>query len=170
MSIENVSPQMEKRFEVLDKMIEQGYIEPVKPLFDWLPTLCYFPNKTSNFDNAPPELKKQFNLMFSWYGFWLAIFAFVQTRLEKDYLICTCIITLVISGLPATALDYVFALGVNICAAQCFVFTRYYQYKNFGRCPSNRNTFSTICLSLVYVFGLTIVSAIIQEILYPKTN
>lgn len=85
MSIENVSPQMEKRFEVLDQMIEQGYIEPVKPLFNWLPTLCYFPNKTSNFDNAPLELKKQFNLMFSWYGFWLGIFAwehinFVRTK------------------------------------------------------------------------------------------
>jgi hypothetical protein len=170
MSIENVSPQMEKRFEVLDQMIEQGYIEPVKPLFNWLPTLCYFPNKTSKFDNAPPELKKQFNLMFSWYGFWLGIFAFIQTRLETDYLIYISIIVVILSLIPQTAFNYVVGLGFNIYIGQCFVFTRYYQYKTFGRCPSNRNTFSTICLSLIYYFGLVIVESIIQSILYPGTN
>lgn len=170
MSIENVSPQMEKRFEVLDQMIEQGYIEPVKPLFDWLPTLCYFPNKTSKFDNAPPELKNQFNFMFSWYGFWLGIFAFVHTRLEKDYLIYASIINLIISLIPPTPFDFLLGLGICFYFSQCFVFTRYYQYKTHGRCPSNRNTFSTICLSLIYGFGLAIILVIIQSILYPGTN
>lgn len=38
MSFENVSPQMQRRFEILDEMVEKGYIKPVKPLQSWLPT------------------------------------------------------------------------------------------------------------------------------------
>ncbi|GCL39704.1 hypothetical protein SR1949_48320 [Sphaerospermopsis reniformis] len=170
MSIENVSPQMEKRFEVLDEMIEKGYIEPVKPLFDWLPTLCYFPNKTSNFDNAPPELKKQFNLMFSWYAFFLGICAFLQTRLQKDYIAYASIIIIFLSLIPPTPFDYGFGLGIAFYFSQCFVFTRYYQYKTHGRCPTNRNTFSVICLSLIYSFPIIIAEFIIQSILYPEAN
>ncbi|MFM7364776.1 MAG: hypothetical protein ACKO11_09830 [Cuspidothrix sp.] len=153
-------------------MIEQGYIEPVKPLFNWLPTLCYFPNKTHKFDNAPPELKKQFNLMFSSYAFWLGIVAFTQTRLEKDYLIYVSIIIVIISSIPPTPSNYVLKAGLGLGLAfyfsQCFVFTRYYQYKTFGRCPSTRNTFATICLSLIYYFGLVIGEIIILGILHPN--
>ncbi|WP_066425079.1 hypothetical protein [Anabaena sp. 4-3] len=170
MMLENVSPQMQKKFEILDEMIAKGYIEPVKPFFSWLPTLCHHPNKTSNFHDAPQELKQQFNFMFSWYAFFLGIFAFTQTRLEKDYLIYISIVIVIISFMPPTPFDTGFGIGASFYFSQVFVFSRYYQYKNHGRCPSNRNTFSTICISLIYGFLLLIVSGIIQIILYPDVN
>ncbi|KRH97663.1 MULTISPECIES: hypothetical protein [Cylindrospermopsis] len=163
MSFENVSLEMQRRFEVLDEMIEKGYIEPIKPLVDWLPTLCYSPARTSTFDNAPENLKRKFTFMFSWYAFLFAIFAFVQTRLARDYLICISTINLITLIYPFSELYlYSSALVINIFAAQCFVFSRYYQYKTFGRCPHSRNAFSTICLSLIYLFGLIIIDVIIQ--------
>lgn len=170
MMLENVSPQMQKRFEILDEMIAKGYIEPVKPFFSWLPTLCHHPKKTSNFHNAPQELKQQFTFMFSWYAFFLAIFAFTQTRLEKDYLIYISIFIGIFSLILPTPFDTGIGIGANFYFSQVFVFSRYYQYKTYGRCASNRSTFSTICISLIYWFPIIIVSGIIQSILYPDIN
>ncbi|MFW9264703.1 hypothetical protein [Nostoc sp. CALU 546] len=168
MNIENVSPQMQRRFKILDEMLKKGYIKPIKPLFDFLPSLCFDAEKTSEFNNAPQELKKEFNQnMFSWYAFWLGIFAFTQTKLEKDYLIYFSSFIVIISLLPPNPFDTGLGLGASIFLSRAFVFSRYYQYKNYGRCPSNRNTFSAIFISLIYFCILVIVSAIIQTILYP---
>lgn len=165
MSFENVSLEMQRRFEVLDEMIEKGYIEPIKPLVDWLPTLCCLPVRTSNFDNAPENLKQKFTFMFSWYAFLFPIFAFMQTRLARDYLICISIVDLIMSicSFPVPYVYYL-AIVINIFAARFFVFSRYYQYKTFGRCPHSRSAFSTICLSFIYVFGMLIIDIIIQTI------
>lgn len=173
MSIENVSPQMQERFEVLDEMIEQGYIEPVKPVANWLPTLCYYPQKTATFNNASQELKRQFNKnMFSWYGFFLSSFAFTHSRLAKDFYILLCIHATTISLLPPeyleSSLTNITGLVVTYFMSQIFVFSRYYQYKTYGRCPSNRNIFSTICLSIIYFCLAVIPGGIIQVILYPQ--
>ncbi|MBD2504877.1 hypothetical protein [Anabaena azotica] len=166
MSLENVSLQMQKKFEILDEMIAKGYIEPVKPLFSWLPTLCHYPNKTSNFHNAPQELKYQFNFMFSWYAFFLGIFAFTQIRLEKDFLIYLSIFTGIFSLIPPTQFDRVIEIGTSFYFSQIFVFSYYYQYQTYGRCASKRNIFQTICISLIYLFLIVIGSEIIQTILY----
>lgn len=170
MSLENVSPQMQKRFEILDEMIAKGYIEPVKPFFNWLPTLCHHPSKTPNFDNASQELKYQFNFMFSWYAFFLGIFAFTQTKLEKDFFKYTSIFIGVFSLIPPTPFDTGIGIGAGFYFSQVFVFSRYYQYKTYGRCSNNRNTFSTICISLIYWFFIVMVSGIVQAILYPNIN
>ena len=171
MSFENVSPQMQERFELLDEMIEQGYIKPVKPVASWLPTLCYYPQKTAAFNNASQELKRQFNKnMFSWYGFFLPSFAFTQTRLAKDFYIVLCIYTTTITIfwlLPeysGSSLTNVTGLVLRYFMSQIFVFSRYYQYKSHGRCPSNRNIFSTICLSIIYLCLAVIPRVIIQSI------
>jgi hypothetical protein len=167
MSFENVSPQMERRFQILDEMVEKGYIEPVKPLQSWLPTLCFSPPKTTKFPDAPLELKEEFDRMFSWYAFFFAICAFLQTKLEIDYLKFITITIVIAAFLPASIIDSILGLAINIFMGKVFIFSRYYQYKNYGRCPSNRSIFSTICLSLIYLFGMTLFIGVVQVILYP---
>ena len=172
MNFENVSPQMQKRFEILDEMVEKGYIEPVKPLQSWLPTLCFSPAKTTKFPDAALELKEQFDRMFSWYAFFLAICAFLQTKLEIDYLKFITITLVIAAFLPPSIInsymiDSILGLTINIFMGKVFIFSRYYQYKNYGRCPSNRSTFSTICLSLIYFFAMTLCIAVVHAILYP---
>ena len=167
MSIDNVSLQMQKKFEILDEMIKNGYIKPIKPSFSWLPSLCFYPNKTAKFNNAPQELKQQF--IFSWYAFFLAPFAFAQTRLAKDYSIMVLIILTIISFLPP-GLSYITEIAFSVVISQVFVCTRYYQYKTYGRCPSNRNIFSTICLGLIIRVLIQIPSIIISILLYRNSN
>ncbi len=98
--------------------------------------------------------------MFSWYALFLGIFAFTQTKLEKDFLKYTSIFIVIFSLIPLTPFDTGIGIGANFYFSQVFVFSRYYQYKTYGKCASNRSTFSTICISLIYWFPIIIVSGI----------
>jgi hypothetical protein len=170
MSFENLSYDMQAKIEILDEMLEQGYIEPIKPLADWLPTLCFYPKKTPKFVHAPGHLKQQFSQLFSWYAFSFPMFAFFQVRLEKDYLKFITIFILISSLIPSIPiLDLSLGILINIFVGKLFVFSRYYQYKTYGKCPTNRNFFSIICYSLIYLFAITLIITPIQRSLYPES-
>ncbi|MBD2694907.1 hypothetical protein [Anabaena catenula] len=155
MNSKNVSSQMHKRFHILDEMIEKGYIETIKPKVKWLPSLCFSPKKTSEFNHATQEIQKEFKRnMFSIYAFFLSGYAFTQTKLEKDYFIVASIYYSMNAGIYAIIsnpmLNIAIGLSFQTVMSQAFVFSRYYQYNTYDRCPSNRSVFSTICLLLIY--------------------
>jgi hypothetical protein len=172
MSFQNLSYQMQVKIEVLDEMVEQGYIEPIKPLAEWLPTLCFYPKKTPKFVDAPGRLKQEFSQLFSWYAFSFPMFAFFQVRLERDYLKLITIILLIVTLIPSLPIlpDLFLGILINIFVGKIFVFSRYYQYKTYGKCPTNRNIFSVICFSLIYLFAITLVFEPIHQTLYPNSS
>ncbi|BAY42008.1 hypothetical protein NIES2111_64040 (plasmid) [Nostoc sp. NIES-2111] len=168
MSIENVSPKMQKRFNILDKLSDGEYIKPIKPVGN---SLCFAINKTSKYNSASPELKKELeHSMFSWYAFFLAPFAFTQTKLARDYFVFISIIFAIycLLQLP-TYISTGISAGVRLAMSQAFTFSRYYQYKTYGKCPHNRNVFSTICLGLIGYFLALIPGIIITMLFYPNT-
>lgn len=166
MSIENVSSPMEQRFYLLDEMVKQGYIEPIKPSISLLPSFCFSPNKTAKFDNASQEIRKKFTNMFSWYAFLLGPFAFTQTRLAQDYFIIVCIYTTILAFLPPS-LNFILHIVVDFFISKFFIFSRYYQYKKQGKCPTNLDVFSTIFQGIVYLFIAILPSIIIEVLIYP---
>lgn len=169
MNIKNVSAPMAERFRILDELVKGGYINKIKPIHPLLPSLCYFPQQTSKFNDAPLELKKKFRRMFSFYAFFLSPFAFAQTKIAKDYFIIISIYMILVSLLPPQlsplvnkALSYTFSYIIS----QMFTFSRYYQYQMFGECSSNRNIFSTICLGFILLFAASFPGVIISILLY----
>lgn len=168
MSIENVSPKMQKRFDILDKLLEGGYIEPIQPVGN---SLCFTINRTAKYNSASPEVKKELEQsMFSWYAFFLTPFAFTQTKLARDYFIFLSIVIAIqcLLQLP-NSISTGIGVGVRLAMSQAFTFSRYYQYKTYGRCPHNRNVFSTICLSLIFYCLALIPGIIITMLFYPNT-
>lgn len=135
------------RFKKISFLIEEDYIEPVKPIHHLLPSLCYIPAKTAAFKTAPVEVKRKIRFLkgldwFSWYAFFLGTFAFTQTGLERDYFIIYCLYNILTALIPynfhVDSLIYTF---FSALMSYVFIFSRYYQYQKNGFCPTNRNTY-----------------------------
>jgi hypothetical protein len=107
--------------------------------------------------------------MVSWYAFFLAPFAYTQTRLEKEYFCMFawfCIVTEILSLLEVPAgIIRGMSIGFTGIMTRAFVASRYYQYKNYDKCPTNRNTFSTICIAFIGFF-ISLIPAIVIQIIF----
>jgi hypothetical protein len=169
--IEHVSFQMANRFKILDELIEGGYMEKMKPIHPMLPTLC-ISIKTKKFNSAPKDLRKQYARMFSWYAFVLGPFAFTQTKLAKDYFIVLGIISIIESFMPTSwrSVEKAMDISFNICMSYIFIFSRYYQYQSFGKNPSRKNVFSTICFGFIWTIIAVIPGLVIESLLYGTSK
>ena len=172
---ENISPQMMTRFKVLDELIAGGYIHKTKPINELLPTICFIPSITSKFNEAPQELRKHYRRFFSWYAFFFAPYSFTQTRMGKDYFIILTGVLVLVYLIPESWTPIIRGMGTafSFFISQVFVFSRYHQYQEFGRCPPSRSLFSTIALGSIGLFcsillGAFIITLMSMLISYPK--
>lgn len=165
--LENVSPQMMTRFRVLDELIAGGYIHKTKPIHELLPTICFAPRVTSKFSEAPQELRKRYSNFFSWYAWFFAPYSFTQTRMGKDYFIILTGLIVVIYLIPDSWALVIKAITTtcSILISKIFVFSRYYQYQEFGRCPPSRSLFSTIALGSIGLFCSILLASFIIGIM-----
>lgn len=173
--LDNISPQMMTRFKVLDELIAGGYIHKTKPINELLPTICFIPSITSKFNEAPQELREHYRRFFSWYAFFFTPYSFTQTRMGKDYFIILTGLLVFIYLIPESWTPIARAVGTTFSffISKVFVFSRYHQYQEFGRCPPSRSLFSTIALGSIGFFCSILLSAFIVTLMsmlisYPK--
>lgn len=173
--LNNVSPQMMTRFKVLDELIAGGYIHKTKPINELLPTICFMPSTTSKFSEAPQELKKCYSRFFSWYAWFFAPYSFTQARMGKDYFIILTGLIIFICLIPEswTSIVRVITTAFSFFISKIFIFSRYHQYQEFGRCPPSRSLFATIALGSIGLFCSILLAAFTIGLMsmfisYPK--
>lgn len=162
---------MAEKFIMLDELIANEYVI-IRPVHNLVPSLFYL-QKTENFKNAPTELKKRARkVFFSWYAFFFSMFAYVQTKLEKDFLVFFGLYMLIFSFIPPIkeldALSNVCGVIFSYYLSGIFVASRYQQYRQFGRVPNSRNPVMTILFSAAFFMVAVMIFAVINATLYAS--
>lgn len=167
----SLSAPMAEKFIILDELIANQYVI-IYPVHNLLPSLFYL-RKTTNFKNVPKELKQRSKkVFFSWYAFFFSMFAYVQTKLEKDFCVLFGIYMLIFALIPPVKeLEYlsnIFGFIFSYYMSGIFVASRYQQYRQFGRVPNSRNPVMTILISTAFFIVAVVAFALINATLYAS--